>query len=337
VGKRITIRDVALAADVSVTTVSDSLTGKGRLPADTRARVLRIAEQMGYKASTAAKNLRAARTGILLMSICAPDTEDATSWDIEFFIRVMSAASEYAFAHGYALAMTPLTASRDSSRVPCDGVIVVDPVDEDHLVRRAEAENLPLVTIGRLRDHEAYVDNDVEAAVDEVLNHFAEQGSSRPALISSATDASYTADAVAAYQQWCARPGVEPRVTLVSRGLSEGAARTAATELFEANAPDAILATLDSLAKGAFTAAQTAGIAVPEQCLIASLADSGSIASAPIPLTALDLNPTAMGRAAAAMLIDAIEVGGRSRSVIVPAELRIRASTRRIADGQDAS
>ncbi|MEO3856315.1 LacI family DNA-binding transcriptional regulator [Acrocarpospora sp. B8E8] len=326
---------MAVAANVSVTTVSDSLTGKGRLPAETRERVLRIAERLGYRASTAAKNLRAARTGILLMSICTPDTDDATSWNIEFFIRVMSGASEHAFARGYALAMTPLTVSRDSSRVPCDGVVVVDPVADDHLVRRAEAERLPLVTVGRLGGHQEYVDNDIPTLVAEVLDHFAAQRARRPALISSVTDASYTAAAVAAYRRWCGRHGTEPRVVIVSGGLSEEAARTAAAELFATDPPDAILATLDSLAKGVSTAARAAGIAVPGRCLIASLADSASIAGAPIPITAVDLNPAAMGRAAA-MLIDRVESGGLTGPVLIPAELRIRASSERATD-QDLS
>ncbi|MFC8129420.1 LacI family DNA-binding transcriptional regulator, partial [Streptomyces sp. NPDC057302] len=42
------IRDVAAAAGVSITTVSDALNGKGRLPDATRRHVREVAERLGY-------------------------------------------------------------------------------------------------------------------------------------------------------------------------------------------------------------------------------------------------------------------------------------------------
>jgi hypothetical protein len=45
--RRVTIRDVALAAGVSTTTVSDALRGNGRLPAATRGRVAQVAKAQG--------------------------------------------------------------------------------------------------------------------------------------------------------------------------------------------------------------------------------------------------------------------------------------------------
>ncbi|MFC8130872.1 LacI family DNA-binding transcriptional regulator, partial [Streptomyces sp. NPDC057302] len=42
------IRDVAAAAGVTITTVSDALNGKGRLPDATRRHVREVAERLGY-------------------------------------------------------------------------------------------------------------------------------------------------------------------------------------------------------------------------------------------------------------------------------------------------
>ena len=44
-GKKVIIRDIAQAANVSITTVSHALSGKGRLPATTRERVRQIQEK----------------------------------------------------------------------------------------------------------------------------------------------------------------------------------------------------------------------------------------------------------------------------------------------------
>ncbi|MFG2334213.1 LacI family DNA-binding transcriptional regulator, partial [Streptomyces sp. NPDC048604] len=48
---RMGIRDVAAAAGVSITTVSDALNGKGRLPDATRRHVREVADRLGYRPS----------------------------------------------------------------------------------------------------------------------------------------------------------------------------------------------------------------------------------------------------------------------------------------------
>ena len=266
------------------------------------------------------------------MSVTAPDTDDATSWNVEFFVRLMSGASEYAFDHGYALAMVPLKASKGSARVPCDGVLLIDPTDANDLVDRAIAQNLPIVTIGRLGNRQEYVDNDIPRSVKQLLDVFEKHGARRPALITGPLATSYTADTAAAYTSWCVERSIEPVIEIVHGGLAEQAARAAASRLVEAaNRPDAILGTLDGIAKGALAAVLSAGLRVPQDCLVASLADSGAIASAEVPITALDLNPALMGAEAARLLINLVE--GRTdvdRPLVVPSLLKERQSTNRI-------
>ncbi len=53
-----TLRDVASAAGVAVSTVSYALNGKGRVDAATRARVQEVADRLGYRANRSAQNLR---------------------------------------------------------------------------------------------------------------------------------------------------------------------------------------------------------------------------------------------------------------------------------------
>lgn len=56
--KRITIKDVAKAADLSITTVSQILNGKGdRFPAATKDKVLQLRDQLGYVPNFNARNL----------------------------------------------------------------------------------------------------------------------------------------------------------------------------------------------------------------------------------------------------------------------------------------
>ncbi|KRK49524.1 ribose operon repressor [Secundilactobacillus kimchicus JCM 15530] len=74
--RKVTIRDLAEAAGVSVTTVSQILNGKGdRFSSDTRARVQNLQEQLGYVPDYNARNLimRSTQTiGVLIPNLANP-------------------------------------------------------------------------------------------------------------------------------------------------------------------------------------------------------------------------------------------------------------------------
>ena len=57
--KRATIRDVATAAGVSIATASKALNDTGRIGAETRARVKRVAADIGFRPNALARGLLA--------------------------------------------------------------------------------------------------------------------------------------------------------------------------------------------------------------------------------------------------------------------------------------
>src|SRR5487761_670334 len=59
--RHVTVKDVPAAAGVSVGTVSKALNGRGKLRTETRARVLRVAEQLGFVPTALAQGLLAGR------------------------------------------------------------------------------------------------------------------------------------------------------------------------------------------------------------------------------------------------------------------------------------
>src|ERR1700756_1936431 len=62
---RVRLVDVARAAGVSKTTVSDALNGSGRLPEPTREHVREVARRLGYRPNATARLLRAGHTRLL--------------------------------------------------------------------------------------------------------------------------------------------------------------------------------------------------------------------------------------------------------------------------------
>ena len=91
--KRVTIEDVARAAGVSRQTVSRAINDQEEISSQTRARVLRIVEEMGYRPSGIARGLATRRTCTLGLVI--PDVANP------FFSDVARGAEHVAYAEGY--------------------------------------------------------------------------------------------------------------------------------------------------------------------------------------------------------------------------------------------
>jgi DNA-binding LacI/PurR family transcriptional regulator len=327
------IEDVARQAGVSRTTVSHALNGKGRVNAATRQRVEQAARALGYRGNAIARRLASGEGGgVLALHVAARESPTAV-WDVEYFSILMSAAATAALSHGYWLTLAPELATEDMwDTLPMDGVIIVDPLINDPLVRAFEDRDVPVVTVGRsspeLSGRRGWVDNDHNFGTRAMLEHLRDQGAGSIALITGPEMNSYTLDARNAYEDWVPEHGAEARCYTAGSGLSEEAGYETTAKMFaDGWRPDAIYATVD-LALGSLHAIKDHGLSVPENILLSSLSDSQSARLARPPLTALDLHPELVGRCAAEMLIDLVEGGEiQSGHRLIPAQVVPRRST----------
>jgi DNA-binding LacI/PurR family transcriptional regulator len=330
------IKQVAEAAGVSITTVSHALNGKGRLPQATREHVRRIADRLGYRPNATARNLAGGRTGLIGLAVAQTVQGRFAVSDFAYYAQLMSAATTAAIDHGYALVLASGARAGAWRSVRLDGVIVVDPVRSDPLIREFRAQGLPIVTTGRVpeADEGHWVDNDHVAGTHAILDHLSAQGARRIALLGSALVTSYAIDVRSGYERWCTRYGQEPMVAEARDDLTEGSGFEATVKLLRRRRPpDAVYATLDRLALGALLAAQASGLSVPRELLVAGCTDSEAGKWARPSLTALALNPEEIGRAALAMVTGMIEGSDPDpANVLVPTRILRRGSTRRRAE-----
>ncbi len=68
-GKALTLADIARLAGVSTGTVSRALAGKSVVNAETRKRVVEIADQHCFKPNLMARRLRTQRTGVIGIAV----------------------------------------------------------------------------------------------------------------------------------------------------------------------------------------------------------------------------------------------------------------------------
>ena len=211
--ERAGIRDVAAAAGVSITTVSDALNGKGRLPDETRSRVREVAERLGYRPSAAARTLRTGRSGLIGLTVTTYGEEPFTFTEFAYFAEMARAATSAALGRGYALVVLPASSRHDVwGNIALDGTVVIDPPDQDPLVSELYRSGVPVVSDGKPGNCPvtAWVDNDHEAAVLGILDHLSEAGARRIGLLTGTSTDTYTRLSTEAYLGWCTKVGQEP-------------------------------------------------------------------------------------------------------------------------------
>lgn len=321
-------------AGVSVTTVSHSLNGRGRIAPGTRERVIRIASELGYKANVHAQRLVAHRShsiAIQISHLAEPSKQTSLVPHSEYFLELLDGASATAAELGYALILTPPTADADQlGGLAIDGAIIVDPRGDEPLFRALIERGQPLVTTGRAVQagyHPPSVDNDHRGAAIEALNHLEANGFRRPALLITDASRSYIADILKGYRLWTAQRDLVDQVF----ELREPPAQTAATlrsMLTRADPPDAVYTGHEDLALSLLNEAKRLGLSVPEDLGIASSVDSNVLLHTSPQITGVFLHPRQIGSEAIRMLIDLIEgTDPQPRNASVPTVLRRRGST----------
>jgi DNA-binding LacI/PurR family transcriptional regulator len=332
---RVSIRDVARAAGVSTTTVSDALSGRGRLPQSTRDRVAKVALDLGYTANPSARWLRSGRTGAL--GLYVPDR----TVGLEYYMRLALGAADEAFAHGLALTLVPAGGGAGPPPLQLDGVVVSDPVRGDPMLARLAALGVPIVTCERDVtpgvEHAARAQGDHRRGITMLLDHLAEQGARRVAVLCPGDDTSFGADIRAAHGAWCAQHGREALLYDVPFAADPPDVAAAVRRALACRpGPDALVAVPDGSLAPAFQALYGEGVRVPDDLLLASYVDSLALGSMPVPVTAVDLFPGQMGHEATRLLADLVEGRTEPGQVVdVPVHLVVRASTAPVSRGCD--
>jgi DNA-binding LacI/PurR family transcriptional regulator len=167
-----------------------------------------------------------------------------------------------------------------------------------------------------------WVGSDTHASTLRVLDHLAEAGARRIALLTLDAPWSWLADSAAAYDEWCAAQGAAPLT--VSLPLGSGA-EPAASQLLDT--ADAIFAPPEHFAPAVARAATRRGLRLGADLVLAAGVDSTEARTHHPAITALDLNPQRQGEQAVELLEALLAGGEPSAPRIVAAELRVRPSS----------
>jgi DNA-binding LacI/PurR family transcriptional regulator len=323
-----TIVDVARAAGVSKTTASDALRGSGRVSDATRQAVLVAARRLGYSINRSARSLRTATTGAIGLYI--PQVLVRSEHYMSFVYGVVNEAA------GADYDVTVIVAgeeARPGYSPHVDGLVLIDPVEDDPMVERLTSTGLPVVSSERFtsgRQPTGTVWSDHGRYTRELLDHLAERGARRPALIGSTTVSDWSMRIQGAYRAWCRIAGVEPVIAVAPFGADPTFLQHEATELLGRGVGvDALIGAGDGVAAAVAPTLTAAGHVIGEDFLLASCVDSTALQVLDPAVTAIDTKGGEAGVACARLLFDLLRgEAARGTSLELPLELLVRESTR---------
>jgi DNA-binding LacI/PurR family transcriptional regulator len=334
---RPTIADVAQRAGVSRAAVSFAVNGRSGVSAETRARILRAAEELGWHPSGAARALTRARTGAI--GLVLTRQPQRLEFD-DFFVRFLAGVQRTLTSRDYGLLLhvqPPEGAGgveayrrlAESGRV--DGMLLTDVLFEDPRFELLAESGLPTVVAGRPVGDCPFpaVETRHTEGVAKVVNHLITLGHRSVAFIGGDPSYEYVAGRRTVWMKTMRDAGLEPGLS-ASIVPEDTAGLAATTRLLESdNRPTAIVYTSDMLALAGAGVARKLKLLIPGDLSIVGFDDSPVAALSSPPLTTVRVDYAGFGEAAAALLL--AEIDGTPRPPFEPAapELIVRGSTSR--------
>lgn len=183
---KLTINDIADALGVSKTTISRAISGKGRIGASTRARVLDYINEHNYTPNAVAQGLAKSRTGNI--GFIVPG--DYQIIDIPFFQKCMFSISETASELDYDIIVSSVNGNdikhleRLITNHKVDGIILARTVENDPSIHYLKENHIPFVTLGTTEIEDVtQIDNDHYRACIELTTLLLLKGISSLGLI----------------------------------------------------------------------------------------------------------------------------------------------------------
>lgn len=332
--KRLTISAIAQEAGVSIAAVSYALNGLPGVSAETRERIIAVADRMGWRPNIAARSLSVARAHAVGLVIARP----ADTLGVEpFFMRFISGLERELAAAGSALLLQVVENHRAWNQTVqawwaehrVDGVIVTDVQVRDSRLPVLARIDVPAVIAGRPRPQVASpaVWSDDAIAVKAAVEHLVSLGHTRIARVAGLSTLDHTRVRTGAFTQAMKAHGLDPSDVLDTDYSFEAGAEVTAALLARRRPPTAVIYDNDLMAVAALGVARDLGVSVPGDLSVVAGDDSPLCLIGQPAITALSRDVAAYGAQTARTLLDLVEGREPSSVVVDPPTLEIRAST----------
>jgi DNA-binding LacI/PurR family transcriptional regulator len=328
--------DVAKRANVALSTVSYALNNTRPVSDETRQRIFKAMEDLGYRPHAMARGLASKRSRIIALLFPNPERGLGIT-ELEFVTNAADAARE----NGYNLVLWP-SEMHDPEELRLfakqglvDGVIVMEVRSNDERINLLREIDFPFSMIGRCADTTGigFVDIDFERTMLEAVAYLAGLGHKKIAFLNqsqSAYDNGYgpVFRSQAAFPKALQTAGVKG-IARFCRPASQAGYETCKEMLAECPDLTALITMNERAVPGIMRAISERGWNIPEDFSLVVIVSSPRMAEMMTPpLTTSDIAAAELSRLSVELLIQQLETKEREPiQKLIPCRLVVRGST----------
>ncbi len=328
---KMTIADVAEALNISKTTVSRAISGKGRIGAETRRKVMEYIEKHNYKPSVIAKGLAQSKS----YNIGWVMPSDYSVVDLPFFQKCLMGLLEMAAPVDYDVLVCTVSPD-DMSQLErivenhkVDGIVLGRTLVNDAPAEYLKEKNVPFVVVGSMDDDNVIqIDHDHRSACRELTSILLAKGMTKLALMGGNKNHVVTLNRYRGYLD-----AMEDMEIPVDNGLvffdidNSVLCEHAVEEVMKQNV-ECILCMDDGICQNVLNILDKKNIVVPDDVRVASFYNSSLLNNYQPAITSLQFDPRELGMVACKLLVDHIEGNEVKKKTHLGYELRLKESTK---------
>lgn len=308
--KKVTIDDIARDLQVSKTTVSRAISGKGRIGSATRERVLKYIQETNYKPNAVAKGLAQSKT----YNIGFVMPGDYNLVDLPFFQECLMGVSEIASSYDYDVLIS-MVSDRDIHQLErmidnhkVDGVILTRTLIKDKPAEFLKAKGIPFVTIGTTLNKEVVqVDNDHRSACRELTGILLRKGIRKMALIGGSKSHVVTQKRLQGFKDAFLEQSISPDNGLIYMDVENSVMIEKVVEELIEKHVECVICMDDSICTHVLNKLRKEKLRVPADIKVASFYNSSLLESNIPSITSLNFDVREMGMITCKTLFDCMD------------------------------
>ncbi|PTV94260.1 LacI family transcriptional regulator [Halanaerobium saccharolyticum] len=336
-----TLKDVAKKAGVAPSTVSRVINDSSRISEETKFKVRKIMDEIGYHPNINARNLVKQRSHNLGLVI-PYSTEEAFA--DPFYSEILRGIGVLAHSKGFNLLLLTSNGEEEEKKTvlnavrgkQIDGVLLLRAKKEDELIDELTKINFPFVIVGRPEEKDKYywVNNDNITASEKVVDYLIKNGHRKIAMIIGDDNYIMNNDRLEGYKRAFEKNGLKINNDLILRSDNtdhQNIYMLSQQMIKEHPEITAFYGMSDTMAYTIMQAMNDMNVKIPEDISIVGFNNNPMSKIVSPPLTTVDINIYLLGNKATELLIGVINGQvDKYQHTIVPTNIIERDSCKKI-------
>jgi LacI family transcriptional regulator len=320
---KVGVKEIAEAAGVSKSTVSNVLNGKKNVGEETKKRIIEICQSYNYIPTTYGRSLDAQASRAILFNF--------SDFDRSFYLKIVEGISDYADGSGYDLIVcTSKSCEKYMRNSMTDGGIILDLRMANEVLMRTARDGYPIVVLDRAISNpyikSIVVDN--YEPMRELMKSLIEKGYKKYAFLGGPESTEDNQERYKAFSDALSENGLAfSKENYFSGDYREKSGYKAAKIIMlSSDKPDVLVCANDNMALGAMRCFRDVGVRIPEDIGVTGFDDCEL--ARPMGLATVAIPNFERGYLAARHLIENIEGKRNIEPLKIKAEVKMRRSVR---------